>query len=174
MRKSGQKTLSCKLCGQDGHNKSACPSKKKRVTEGVGTTIHTDNVPSQVTEGVGTTIQTDNVPSRYSIPVENGGVSDIIVNQSEVMLSTDCITNDDTAQVKKPKRKIRCSVCLKEGHRRNKCDAPAAQIWRNMDFYAPNHQYVPQEKEMYIPPKEHVSETLFGLHFYIFYSTKYD
>ncbi|KAL7158121.1 hypothetical protein ABFS83_02G120400 [Erythranthe nasuta] len=51
-------------------------------------------------------------------------------------------------QAKEPhkKRKIKCSVCFKEGHRRNKCDAPAAKIWRNLDFYAPNHQYMPQEE----------------------------
>ncbi|KAG8377901.1 hypothetical protein BUALT_Bualt08G0081700 [Buddleja alternifolia] len=119
LTKTGQKKY-CKGCGKDGHNISTCPSKKNNVE------------PVEV------------VNDR-----PGGTASEEPVEAVEIESSKQGNTiNEQLVDAARPKKKFRCSVCLKEGHKRNKCDAPAARIWKNMDFYAPNHQHIPQEIEI--------------------------
>ncbi|KAG8374595.1 hypothetical protein BUALT_Bualt10G0011700 [Buddleja alternifolia] len=39
-----------------------------------------------------------------------------------------------------PKKKRKCSVCLREGHNRAKCPTAAGRMWQNIDFYGYNGQ----------------------------------
>ncbi|KAG8375239.1 hypothetical protein BUALT_Bualt10G0079600 [Buddleja alternifolia] len=108
-----------KGCGKDGHNISTCPSKKNNVEP-----------VEVVNDRPGGTVSEEPVEAVEIASSEQGNT----INEQPVEAAT-------------PKKKFRCSVCLREGHKRNKCDAPAARIWKNMDFYAPNHQHIPQEIE---------------------------
>ncbi|KAG8366649.1 hypothetical protein BUALT_Bualt17G0101600 [Buddleja alternifolia] len=107
LRKVGQKSVKCGICGTRGHNRVKCTTLKPIYEE--------ENI---VTEP-------EDPENRVSSPHILGNVHIPEIAQGPGPM---------------PKKKRKCSVCLREGHNRAKCPTAAGRMWQNIDFYGYNGQ----------------------------------